>query len=338
MKKLTVLLLSMLILCSCNVPKGTDIQPTAEPVIEATEEILPEPTEEPTPLPALTKIILAGGTGSGNEALLRQALPAALEGKFDFAVVEDQNIPEDADYVIIPEISDGTNGLVGRFPGKKFILLGGKEDRISGAWTIRYDRNALPFLAGMATSANAFDWRGAGLIPNDSVIYGEHFEEAYINGGHYLCGNCSPNQPPYVNFPLTVSLPGNSPAESWNAGIDEVQKSFIYTMFVSEEASQIDVYQKLVESNVKMLGLTQPPSGLENNWLATINYDWAGTIEEIVTRCGNGENEGILPLQLLIIPGQLHEDFSSGKAEQLRQAYADIMSGLLYPLTTDNSY
>ena len=96
--------------------------------------------------------------------------------------------------------------------------------------------------------------------------------------------------------------------------------------------------QKLISLNVQIIGVSAPPAGLENNWLATINFDWTATIQQIVARTENGETEGAQPLVLSIVPGALTEDFSSGKTLLLQRAYNDLLSGLLSPYIAEKEY
>jgi hypothetical protein len=147
-----------------------------------------------------------------------------------------------------------------------------------------------------------------------------------------------PKMAPYISFPLVISLPGTTDAGTWSSRMDEIQKNFIYTVFLSDEAASETILQKMVSLNIQMLGTSEPPAGYEANWLASINFDWAVTLEQIILRFQSGEKQGTLPLILSIKPGMLRDRFSDGRARVLQEAYADLLSGLLSPYTPVTEY
>ncbi len=337
----TVLLcfaLFITVLTGCNMPQRSPVQPT-ETLPEPTEE-LPEPTETPTPLPPQEKIaFFPSDEVPGITENLTRALDAVCGENFDCRTVSsEEEIGTDTDYVIFAKEPTALDSLTQRFPETQFILTAGPQTSYDNAWVIRYDEAFLPFLAGLAVTGNARDWRSAGLFPSDSVLWGSHAEEAFLNGGHYLCGNCRGALAPYVEFPLTASLPKDSSPDSWIARFDELQNSFIYTVFLSDEAVSAELLQKLVSLNVQMLGVSAPPQGVEGNWLATIRFDWSDTLRQIIARSEAGERRGSMGVVLSITPGELRETFSEGKANVLRQAYADLLSGKLSAYTPSNEY
>lgn len=328
----------ILILSGCNMPKKPAAEPTAE-IPEATE-IPAEPTETPTPLPPQEKIVFITSVDAPgiSENLTRTMDDVCGAGYECREAGSEDAIDADTTFAVFAKEPTALSSLKERFPQTHFIVVTSPQTSIQNTWAIRYDEAFLPFLAGLATAANASDWRSVGLIPNDSALWGSHAEEAFLNGAHYLCGNCRGVLAPYVEFPLVISLPKDSSPESWSARFDEAQNSFIYTAFLCDEAMSEALLQKMVALNIQMLGVSAPPSGLENNWLATIRLDWAETLRQIITRSEAGETEGAMGLVLSITSGALREDFSDGKANVLRHAYADLLSGMLSPYTPTTQY
>lgn len=330
--------ITALFLAGCNMPQRPVIQPT---------ETLPEqivetevPTEEPTPLPPQEKIaFIPSDEVPGITENITRALTSVCGETYDCrTITSEEEIGEDTDFVIFAKEPTALSALTNRYPQTQFILVSAPQTDHENAWTIQYDEGFLPFLAGLAIAENARDWRSVGLIPSDSLIWGDHAEEAFLNGAHYLCGNCRSVMAPYVEFPLTVSLPGDSSPEIWSSRFDEAQNSIIYTVFLADEAMSESLLQKLVSLNVQMLGVSEPPAGLENNWLAAISLDWSGTLRQIIARSDSGEHQGTMGVVLSITPGLLPESFSEGKANVLRRAYTDLLSGRLSPYTPTTVY
>ena len=320
-------------------PQKSTIQPTEtkeEPVTENTAE----PTETPTPLPKREKIaFIPSEDAPGINQSLSGALDSLCTDAYECLTIDnDSAITEDTDFVIFAKEPTALSALTGRFPQTQFIVVAPPKTVIPGAWVIQYDEAFLPFLAGLATASNAYDWRSIGMLPTDSPVWGSKAEEYFANGAHYFCGSCRSTLAPYVAFPLLISLPGNSDPGSWMAQVDEAQKSFIYTAFLSEESISEPLLQKLVSLNIRMVGVSTPPSGLEGNWLATINFDWTDTLRQIISQTMIGETQGTQPLILSIIPGALSEDFSEGKSTLLRRAYIDLLSGILSPYSPTTVY
>lgn len=341
MNKSAVILLCLcfclLLLAGCNMPQKVSVTPTATQE-ELTEET-PEPTETPTPLPEREKIaFIPSDEVPGVSASLSQALDRICDAYDCETAANEDSIPADADFAVFAKVPSALSSLTQRFPQTRFIVVADPAESYDGVWTIRYDEAFLPFLAGLATASNAYDWRSAGLLPNDSLLWGTHAEEAFVNGAHYICGNCRPTLSPYVDFPLVISLPGSSAPESWSSQFDEAQRSFIYTVFLSDEAISETLLQKLITLNVQMIGVSTPPAGLEGNWLATINFDWADTLQQIIARSLAGERQGQQQLILSITPGALTEDFSEGKSNVLRRAYELLLSGFLSPYDFTKEY
>ena len=79
------------------------------------------------------------------------------------------------------------------------------------------------------------------------------------------------------------------------------------------------------------------PAGMENNWLASINLDFAATILDIVSQSEAGTKSGSVGAELAITPGSLTEDFSVGKSDYLEDIYNQLVSGELsaYDPTTE---
>lgn len=341
MKKLTVFLCCLwmiLLMTGCNLPQKAGVPPTEAPT-EVPEDT-PEPTETPTPVPQMEKIAFipsdeVPGVTAGLTGALDQICPDAFECT---TVPNEDGISADTDFVIFAKEPTALSALTARFPQTRFIVITEPKTVYENVWTVQYDEAFLPFLAGLATTSNAYDWRSVGLLPTDSPVWGSHAEEAFLNGAHYFCGSCRSNLAPYVSFPLVISLPGETAPETWSDQYDEAQRSIIYTVFLSEEAMSESMLQKLISLNAQILGVSRPPAGLENNWLATINFDWAATLQQIISRSKAGEVSGTLPLVLSITPGALSEDFSAGKTTLLRRAYTDLLSGILSPYTPITEY
>ena len=330
--------LFLLILAGCNLPESVKTeQPSATP--EITEEPA-EPTPTPTELPPQVKIVLiTSGEASGVSENLENALESVCIAGFECRTENsEEGIQTDTDFAVFAKEPTALSSLIQRFPDTRFILVTEPRRHVDGVWTIPYDAAFFPFLSGLATVSSAADWRGAGLLPSDSALWGENAEASFINGARYLCGSCRSVVNPSLNFPMVISLPVSTSPDAWTSQFSQIQPNTVNTAFLSEEAVSDALVQQLAQQEIRVLGTSNPPMGLENNWLATIRFDWAETLEQIISRANSGETEGSLPVILSITPGNLRESFSSGKASTLQKAYQDLLSGLLSPYSPTAEY
>ena len=328
----------LMILAGCNLPQKSVVTPTETP--QEISEDTPEPTDTPTPLPRREKIaFIPSEDVPGITANLTRALDSLCTDTYECQTITNEDaIEPDHDFVIFAKEPTALTSIMERFPQTHFITVSNPQTSYPGTWVLQYDEAFLPFLVGLATTSNAYDWRSAGLLPSDSLTWGPNAAEYYANGAHYFCGNCRPAMAPYVDFPIVISLPGDSAPESWSAQFDEAQRSFIYTAFISDEAISQELLQKLVGLNVQMIGVSAPPAGLEGNWLATINFDWEASLRQVISRTLSGETEGSLPLILSVMPGALTDEFFAGKTTLLQRAYDDLLSGKLSAYTPTKEY
>lgn len=335
MRCILFLLLLCAVLAACNLPKPAEVLPTntSEPEPEVTDE----PTAEPTPEPASEKILIlrsdekpmmTGALAEGARAYCGSSCEVAEIGS-----LTDEESFDAVKAVILPGLPQDLSAIRTRFPQAKVAFIGGKEDALQDAWLIRYSSDNLPFLMGMATEMAAYDWRGIGLLPSDSELYGPNAEEAFVNGGHYFCGNCRATLAPYNTYPMTVMLPSDS--GDWAAKLSEAKSSVIYTVFLSAEAESGLIYTMVPEMNAKVLGTGSVPEALTANWQASLHYDWAATIRSVMEA---DEMQGITSAVLAVETGTDPGSFGSGKTEMLQQTYASLLSGALSPLSPDAVY
>jgi len=136
------------------------------------------------------------------------------------------------------------------------------------------------FAGGYLSMLIATDWRVVGLIPTDTNL-GTGAAWAFFNGGGYFCGRCSPLSPPYAQFPLLINLPAASNATDWELGYQAIESNRFNVAFVDGLISNPEVYIRLAERGLVLLGSGMPPAAVENIWAATVQQDMLGTIETI---------------------------------------------------------
>ena len=200
-KFIPLILCIILLLPGCNLPQQVEVPSAATEIPAEAETEVPEiPTEIPTPLPDPEKVTWVT---SEDDPVIHEHLTKALETicaeRFECETVTSADaVPADTDFVIFAQEPQDIASLRGKFPEAGLIIVSTPGTRLDNVWTIQYNDAFLPFLAGFAVEECAQDWRGAGLLPPDGSGWGTHAQEAFLNGGHYMCGNCMPAAAPYV--------------------------------------------------------------------------------------------------------------------------------------------
>lgn len=322
-----------LLITGCNIPQSPSITPTLlqDPLQQVTPENT-EPASTTTPVPDPKKVVFVTNTDANPVIIniLRSGFQTLSENLFQLSetvsLTPDQ-LTEDVDTVIFPKTPADIGDFAQRFPKIQFITVDLAVQSYSNVWTIQYDPGFQSFLAGYAVAITSYDWRGAGLLPNDI----ERSEETFINGAHYFCGRCMPNIAPFVEFPLTVLLPSTASPEEWSAGVDQIQPNYIHTYYVSEEAASDALYQKLLTMDVSILGVNDPPAGIEGKWLAAIKIDLAGAVMKALEMEQPAEQTGVIVPELVVKSGSISGSFNEGKKTVLEGVYTDLVSGMISP-------
>lgn len=329
--------LLMIGLSGCNIPKTpqqpfSPTQDISQLVATATAEIVP--TSTPIPDPEKVLLVAAADANPGILELIRSGIQSLPEGQAELSETTSfsaEEISSEIDAVILTKTPENLIDIAGRFPEIKFITIDKTLLSLPNVWTIRYDSAFETFLAGYAVALCAYDWRGAGLLPNDSLLLGARAQEIFQNGAQYFCGTCVSSIAPFVAFPLSVSLPTTAGPQEWIAGMDQIQSNYIYTYFVSREAASEAVYQKLLSLDVNVIGVDDPPAGLESKWLAGIRINLGAAVNQIITADPTVQPAGLVIPELDIRVGSIAGTFNEGKKTDLQKLYADLISGMVSP-------
>ena len=88
---------------------------------------------------------------------------------------------------------------------------------------------------------------GALLADEDS-----HFNQAFVNGVYYYCGNCASQIYPLNKYPVIATRPAGSPPSEWQAAFDEVNASKVNVLYVSDAAASPELFTYLSSKDVAL--------------------------------------------------------------------------------------
>jgi hypothetical protein len=265
-----ILLAGSLALAAC---KPAPPAPTSTPVLP-TETPTPEPTTTATPVPWRVAFVALPGSNS----YLVQEAHATLSALTDVSgavldvrsEIQPVDISEDWRVIIYLGRPANFDELVASAPQVQFVLIDSIEIQPTANVSLillKPERQA--FLAGYISTMIAPDYRTAALLPSDEPR-GPLLFEGFYNGGGFYCGRCPGVYMPVLLFPIIYSLPAASDFTAWQAGIAELQQSYIYVMYVDPEIASPELINYLAQLGLTLVGGAPPPDEVRGNWAATI--------------------------------------------------------------------
>lgn len=234
--------------------------------------------------------------------------------------------------VIFTVKPDNLNDFLSQAPGTFFIVI--TSDAVQPAANlsvVHTDPARLAFLAGYITELIADDWRGAGLLPNDTP-YANDVKQAFVNGGQYWCGTCSPQHPPYMNFPIEGEQSSGADWTGWKSQADPLIDNRLSVMYVSQQAAKPELLSYLAAYGIKLLGETTPTQDILGNWVATLGWNITDVITNHWSEFLSGQ------------PGQVYEAgialtnvsaewLSAGRLRLVEETAGKLQGGLVSPLS-----
>jgi len=106
-------------------------------------------------------------------------------------------------------------------------------------------------------------------------------EQAFINGGEYLCGLCNPYYAPLVLFPLSARVSGSAEQSVWQPEVDALLSKYVWTFYVSPASESPALWNLLAERGVTLVGAGSPPEGAGNLWAASVLLDMVTPLETL---------------------------------------------------------
>lgn len=307
------------------------------PALSPTETPIPTliPTETPipaTPTPEPLRAVWVSadqGESAQQAAAVVQRLAGEAGLQFEPVQTLDVNQINDTMRVIIVNAPDMDMGaLASAHPAIQFVAITDADLQPTGNLSILHSSpKQVLFAGGYLSMILSRDWRTVGLIAIDTPI-GTDAAWAFFNGGGYFCGRCSPMVPPYVQFPLLVNLPSATDVAGWEGGYQAIESNQFNVAFIDGTITDPEVYNRMAQRGLLLLGSGIPPAGLENVWAATIQEDIAGTLEKIWPDLIAGKSVGSLnaALQLTHVNSTL---VGEGKIQAFDQMADELMQGLI---------
>ncbi len=332
----SLLILGALLLGACNSPLAP--QATVTPSPTETPAVPPTPTLPPTETPLPPRLLLSTGSSAG-QPLLDSARPlvssAAQSAGFlleERESIQAADLTSEVRVVVLLSAPADLTGLLSAAPGAQFVVVSGSDLPAADNLTVlRVQPTHQAFIAGLISVLLSTDWRAAGLIPAETPVV----QQAFQNGGRYFCGTCYPGWPLALYYPI-VAPAAPVDAAGWSASATDLfDNGKAEVFFLSPEAATNEVITYLTglvqfTEIVKIVGTGDPIPGMESQWAASVRFDVPTALETILPGVLAGQSAGTVnvPVSVTDVNPAL---LSPARQDLVNAALAELAAGNVLP-------
>ncbi len=332
---LLTILLALLTFSIAGCTRTTDTPP-AETDLPATAE----PTQAETAVPAApaAKMLLVDPAGGASAELTAYLSSFAAENGLLLETVNSAELsPQTGETRVVILLAEppGITEFVAASPATRFIVIGDvNAEGLPNLSVIKTSGVDLVFMSGFLTQMIAWDWRSAGLIPNDVVMSAEK-TDAFLNGARYMCGVCTPFYAPVVSFPMLAQESMQADAATWGAQVDVLRQHFVNTFFVDPAAASIETLDGLMAledsifNDVKLIGLSGTPN--PDRFTALVGFNVLPSLQQLLPQATAGSGGVTVGAQVMVLSYTDETVITPGKIESFNRVAADLAAGIIIP-------
>ena len=215
----------------------------------------------------------------------------------------------------------GISQLAAGAPGTQFLALGipgiQPASNLSVVGSADGQPDQMGFIAGYLAAVITDDWRG-GMISNDDPA-GQLAAQGFRNGLVFFCGLCRPAYPPFYEYPILASPPGQAAADS-------LISQGVQTVYLAPGAGDPALLEYLAQAGLNLIGSAPPPESLKDRWVATIQTDLVAGLEQLWPGLVNGQGGTALPTPIFITDRN-ETLFSTGRQRLVDETLAAMQAG-----------
>lgn len=244
----------------------------------------PGPTALPTPTMAPDRVVLVRRADADQilamqaETLLRElASGSGLEFEIRESLINNE-VSADMKVVVFLEKPENLGSLAASALSTQFVTITSEDwNPTENITVIRLREENTAFMAGYLAALLAPNYRVGALLAAEK----NQFNQAFINGVYYYCGNCASQIYPLNTYPVTAQQPAGSPAASWQAAFGEINAGKVNVLYVADEAATPELFSYLSTQDIALLGSQSPSEEGRPKWVATIFADGVSPIRDI---------------------------------------------------------
>lgn len=306
------------------------------PAESSPSAVVVEETATPTPPAETPEIWLIAGPEV--DVMLRQQYSEWLGGRAEqngtkFVTYEtfvSSAVPSKLEAAVFLSNFEEISNLAANMPDTQFVAITQTDIQPSENLSIiQESSDKVLFMAGYLSILNAPDFRaGALLVDNGS---GNVQQQAFMNGGRYFCGRCSPVFGPIVTFPQVILVAAGSDAAGWQSAFDTLNQNRIEMVYIPAEAILPPFLDHLAAQGVGVISNAPPRIGYENLWVATVTSNPFSTFESLWPQIAAGTGGHALQADISLTNVNA-ERLSLGRQQLAERLIPSLMSEAIEPL------
>lgn len=321
---------------ACSTVAPTADNPTQSPISTETEispEITSTPTSSPTETPAPGRVILLAPDGS--QTALQSLLAALSQAEnLSFTIQPSLNVAEigpEVRLVVATSPDPGISTLAAAAPGTQFLAVGIPDlepaSNLSLVESTGQNSDRLGFLGGYLAAVITEHWR-VGMLGISDRPAAEAAQQGFKNGVIYFCGLCRPAYPPFVQYPVSVSISAGSSFAEQQAAVDNLAAQSVNTVFVMGELINPELVAYLASKEMRVISDAFPSLENSPNWVATISGDILPGIQQIWPDLLRGEGGKLIEIGFnleAVNPAWL----SPGRQQYVEEIITEVNKGII---------
>jgi len=239
-------------------------------------------------------------------------------------------IPAQLQTVVFLSEPEDLSNLAANLPDTQFVVNTQTDlQPSSNVSVIQESKYDALFLAGYLAILNSPDFRAGALLMDDGS--GNLQQQAFVNGGHYFCGRCSPVFAPIVAFPQVVLVPVGADAVGFQTAFDTLNQNRIEMLYLPAEALLSPFLDYLAAQGIGVISNAPPPGGYESLWVAMVSSDSFSAFERLWPQIEAGT--GGLSIRPDLTLTNINSDrLSIGRQQLTEQLIPPLMADAIEPL------
>jgi hypothetical protein len=339
-KKLSIFILILLatVISSCG---GNPSATATSELVEIPTSLSPTELPQSTDIPPASRVLVSSGGGLGD--VETQHIFSNVESLATTSGLSVEYIPvptpelltSDVLIVVVLPPDPGFSDLAARYPEIRFISVAVPGVQPAANVFSVGAEGAHPewigFIAGYIAAILTNEWRVGALTQsgsNDGLLAGD----AFRNGAMFFCGLCNPTFPPFTDYPIFVEIPIAASQSEWQPIADAFILSGVKTAYIYPTVADPEVMAYLAQGGMRLIGSQTPPDVLRPAWIATINSDFTGGLQQVWGDAISGGIGRAVPVGINLSDVDTNA-LGEGKLRLVKELISTLMAGGISPNT-----
>lgn len=294
-------------------PSATPIPPT------------PEATATSTPAPA--RLVLYDPTGVSSETLVSMLSEFAGSNALLFETWADLSIPLDGVKIMVVNATlENLSEKAATAPMTQFVVLNQTVTPGTNISLVTANPVHVAFMEGYLAAMTSEEWRIGALLVDDTNL---GLVDAFIHGGQYLCGPCTPQYSPMLNYPQVYTLTNLSDVNAWAAQATALlTETAANSVFIERGGDIPEVLDQFPDA---VLYSSNPASANLSRYAAVVGADVVPALQQILPDLLAGIGSKTVNALVSLVAVNKPDLVTPGKQANFNEVAQNLANGWIIP-------